>query len=1547
MSELSTLAPSAAHDRTDRTDREELPPLPPLLGADEESSRHRPAAKDVAVWAALALISYLPSFLTQPGQVVVDTKEYLYLDPGRLIQSAISMWDPDYGAGTVTHENIGYLFPMGPYYWVVQQLHIPMWIGQRFWMGSLFFAAGMGVWYLGRLMGLSRTGRLGAALGYMLTPYVIVNIARASAIVMPWAGLGWMLAFTILAVRKGGWRYPALFAVIVALVGGVNATSILLVGVVPLVWLIYAVWGTKEATFRVAGAVALRIGLLSLGVSLWWIAGLWAEGAYGLNILKFTETLPTVSSTSLSQEVLRGLGYWYFYGQDKLGNWTTAGVGYLQWTWLIAVSFAVPTVALALGSVARWRYRAFALLLIIVGVIMAVGTFPFMNPTPFGALIKAAGSDSTLGLALRSTNRAVPLVLLGLFLLLGAGITAISVKYRMIGYGALVVAIALIAANFQPFWNGTIVPKNLERPSAIPAYVHHAAAYMDSQSHDTRVLQLPGQDFSYYRWGVTWDPVWLGLMTRPYLDRASQPAGEAGSENLLQALDESIQDGVFVPSTLAPIAGLMSVGDVLYESDVQYERFGTARPQPFWLTLMDPATGLGPPKTFGTPTNSTPIEFPLTDETTLAVPTGSPKPPPVAVLAVPGARSIVRTETPKDPLVVDGDGQGLLEAAAAGLLASKPTIFYAGSFDSGASTQKGQPGETGAAGLQQQLHNGAVLVLTDSNQKKLSTWGTTIDNYGYVEQANETRLGDEPGEIELPVFPGAGPNTETVAQVSGVASVRATAYGNPITNTPEDQPLMAVDGNPRTAWTEGAFSPALNQSIQVKLVHPVTTDHLTLLQPPAPTGPKGRRITDITLSFNDGSSVSTVHTTLGDASTSGSGQVVSFPRRTFGSVTITIDATSTGPQKNYLGVNGVGFSEITIPGVAPATESLRLPTDLLSESGTASLSHQLDILLNRIRASVAPPRTDPEASMSRTFSLPTTRSFSLGGTARISTLDSDTVLYNLLGQPAATAPAGGGASAGATIVSATSSGRLPGDLNAGSAAAVDGNPQTSWMPALGDQTGGWVDYALDRPVTFDHLDLQMVADGKHSIPASITVSTSTGQRTVTLPNIADGAGRPPGSVTPVTVQFPALTGSDVRVTINSVRPHQFLDYYSYSQNTDPVGLAEVGIPGVAPVTIPAAMPTQCFSNLLRIDGQPVDISVSGATDTALANGGLTIRGCGNAANGITLTAGHHTVSTSDYLAAGLDVDALNMGSAAGGAALPLTDAGLLSTTAPATPSPPAPSPSTTTSTPAVHVVHQNRTSLTVSVKGTGKPFWMVLGESQSRGWTATTSSGHKLGSSSLIDGYANGWYVPGALATGTTVIHLTWAPQKVVDVAILASGATLLVSLALVVVPANVWGDDGVWSRRRRRRRSAHARTRPSSAPSDASLPWLRPELVPTLRSGGVTPSWRTAVGFAVIGGLIAGLFVAPLAGLLIAAVILLEMRVPRSRIAVLGGAVGLLIATLVYVAAYQSVNHFVSDISWPAHFGVANSLVWVALFLLAADALVQWVREREVHPDD
>ena len=139
-------------------------------------------------------------------------------------------------------------------------------------------------------------------------------------------------------------------------------------------------------------------------------------------------------------------------------------------------------------------------------------------------------------------------------------------------------------------------------------------------------------------------------------------------------------------------------------------------------------------------------------------------------------------------------------------------------------------------------------MLTDSNDKEHLTWGTLVDNYGYVESPNET-----PSSPTRPRWPcrcsPVGATTQTVAEMSQVASVRATAYGDPITNTPENRPFYAIDGNDATAWTEGAFGPGTDESLQIQLTHPVTTNHITLIQP-QPERSVNRHVTQATLTFD-------------------------------------------------------------------------------------------------------------------------------------------------------------------------------------------------------------------------------------------------------------------------------------------------------------------------------------------------------------------------------------------------------------------------------------------------------------------------------------------------------------------------------------------------------------------------------------------------------------------------------------------------------------------------------------------------------------------------
>ena len=80
------------------------------------------------------------------------------------------------------------------------------------------------------------------------------------------------------------------------------------------------------------------------------------------------------------------------------------------------------------------------------------------------------------------------------------------------------------------------------------------------------------------------------------------------------------------------------------------------------------------------------------------------------------------------------------------------------------------------------------------------------------------------------------------------------------------------------------------------------------------------------------------------------------------------------------------------------------------------------------------------------------------------------------------------------------------------------------------------------------------------------------------------------------------------------------------------------------------------------------------------------------------------------------------------------------------------------------VISSDATSWKLQVTGANEPFWLVLGETQNRGWEASVDGGPSLGGSTLIDGFANGWKVdPAAFGvgrSGTFEVSLDWTPQN-------------------------------------------------------------------------------------------------------------------------------------------------------------------------------------------
>jgi arabinofuranan 3-O-arabinosyltransferase len=1470
----------------------------------------------------LAALAYAPLLAVRPGVITPDTKTYLYLDPARFLSQVAFLWNPTVGLGTVTHQYIGYLLPTGPFYEVFHLLGVPVWVAQRLWLGSILFAAGLGIIYLSRVLGLRGPGPVAAALAYMLSPYFLQYAGRISVILLPWAGLPFLVALTIVGLRRGGWREPALFALVVALVSGINATSVIYVAVAPILWLFYAVVVLRESTWRHALATGLRIVILTLGACLWWMAGLEVEAAYGVNVLKFTETIPSTSATSNPSDILRGLGYWYFYGSDHLGPWTNAAVRFTQDIALLVTSYAVPVLALASAAFVRWRERSYFLVLLFVGMVLSVGPFPFAHPTRIGGVLKSFMTDTTAGLALRSTDRATPVVLLALAMLLASGLTALWRRLSVVGLTTAVLVAGLVVANNPSLFNGDTIANNFTQPAALPSYQLAAIAHLNATHPGTRVFAIPGNDFASYGWGDTVDTPQSALLNRDFVTREQQILGSIATADTLYAVDGPIQDGIVNTNALAPMARLMSAGDLMVEYDQRYEHYGIPQPQVVQLQLAHTPPGLTHPVSFGTPRPNVSTVSTLNEED-LAIPANMSWPSPVVTYTVPNPRPLLRAESDTGAIVMEGDATGLNNLAGLGLLNTDSAIYYAG-------TLAGNPNQ-----LHQLAGQGAHLVLTDTNRKQAFRWDTLTANAGYTEEPSDnpakTDLSDSPVEL----FPGDGLSGKSVASYVGAVNVTASSYGNSISYTPEDQAYSAIDDNFDTAWITGTFIPdPAGEWWQAQFTNPVTTDHITLVQPQR--GDRSRWVSGVTLTF-DGKDPQRFQLT--DASHVTSGQTLTFPTRTFHALRITIDGTTnnTAPPTT---ASAVGFSEVEIPGVV-VHQVIQMPTQMLSTLGTASTSDRLTVVMTRERTSQFPPRSDPEATISRQFKLPTARTFTLSGSASISALIPDDEIDALVGRSPEAAPG---------VTTAYSSGRLPGDLNATASTTLDGDPTTAWQPGLGiaAQNGATLTYDLTGSHTLNNLNMQIIADGRHSVPTAMTISSGSQVRHVALPAIADSTV--PGAVTTVPVSFAPITGSHFVVTFDSVRPEYAANYYSAGPLALPLGIAEIGIPGVKAAPTPARLPANCVGNLLSIDGRPIDVSIVGSTQRALDNSEVQMVPCGPDAHGITLSAGTHVVQTAaghnplcasqPLTCTGWNIDQLVLDSAAGGGAGPAVAPSAAGTPQiPATQPGPAPSVTPTSS----HIDGH-----TADLSGASQSFEYVLGQSVDKGWHAVAQPGPRapsgshavdLGTSQLVDGFANGWNVTAAdlraLGGSDFTVVLTWTPQTEVWAALALSAATLVVCLLLGFLPARARR----WLRARLPRRLRGPAG--PDAPVWPATPFDSPRLtLPFTREPAVPLSGRPGViGRALLIGLVTGgvawLVVPGAAALAVGALVAAGLLVPWARVVATVGAVAFIVAGALNVIRGQQVHHYLPGSNWAGSFVYAGNLIWIGVVLLLADGVI------------
>ncbi len=871
---------------------------------------------------AIASLAYLPVFIVQYGKAFTDTKLYLGTAPSDLLRNAATAWDSRLFAGYVPHQNIGYLWPSGPYYWLTESLNIPFWIVQRFWIGSLFFLAGWGLWRCCCRLDISRFSSVIGAMAYMLTPFVLSYLTRSSVLLLPWAGLGHLIATTLdlrnpptNTSRLYQWRLPAILALIVLSVGGINATALLMIAPGPVIVLLL-MRRSGEITNRTAIGFVSRVSLLCLAISSWWIAALITQANHGSRVLSFSESVEAVSRTSTASEVLRGMGHWLNYINAHTAIATTSTIQFMANHWLIISGFSLVALAMMGISITRTRASQFASAFVFAGLVLAVGVHPIEDSALFMRPL-AENTESFIALALRSSTRAAPLMLLGLAIGLALLLEKLRFSMRIRPLLGLATA-GLILFNFAPIRTGSLFDNEMQRDESLPRDFLDAATQLNALGHRGRVLSFPGSEFGIYDWGYTMDPPQIGFIEQPLLTRDLLPLGGNASMDLFYAFDDALQTGTVTARAIAPLSRLLGASDIWLSMDHKSEQYNTVTPEELQAL------------------------FAQTDQLEAFVKSAGTY---LYSVKQPGALAQMKQTI----VLIDGSGDGIVSAASAGAISGHEAVLYASNFKD--------------EELAKLLDRSSMIFVTDSNRTQARQWSGSRDSRGATESADGTAIVEEPpaSDARLEIFANGvqTPDTQTLVRFLGPTRATASGYGNGLKYFPESRPAMSLDGDLLTAWRVGEGGNAIDERItvsasdsfsSVSLVQPMGRGELRWISQVEISSPAFEpRLVD-----------------LGPASRTVDGQQIELGT-SVQELSIRIKAIEATPGRYGEKSHGVGFTEI-ITGLGPTREVVQVPSRLASmPPNTEKLVYVFERL--RIRGTDT-WRSDPEPFIDRIFSAP-------------------------------------------------------------------------------------------------------------------------------------------------------------------------------------------------------------------------------------------------------------------------------------------------------------------------------------------------------------------------------------------------------------------------------------------------------------------------------------------------------------------------------------------------------------------------------------------------
>jgi arabinofuranan 3-O-arabinosyltransferase len=833
------------------------------------------------------------AFLQDPGQIVIDTKVDLVVDPAGWLGRSLSIWDPNGTFGQLQNQAYGYLWPMGAFFLAGKSIALPAWVIQRLWWSIVMTVACTGVVKLAERLGIgSPWTRLLAGVAFALSPRMITELGPISVEAWPSAVAPWVL-IPLVGLAHGRPLAGAVTrsAIAVACAGGVNATAVL--AVVPLagLWLL----GLRPFSLRVKALLAWGVAVAC--ATAWWLGPLLVLGRYSPPFLDYIETANVTTAPTDMVSVLRGASHWHAYLSSSFGApWTAA--------WRIATEqgliLATLVVAgLGVAGLARrgMPHRWFLITGLLCGLALVglghIGSVSGLFPEKQQAFLDAAGAP------LRNVHKFDVVVRLPLILGMAHLLTLFSraaatvprprlrlAQLRAAGIGGIaLIAVAGVAA---PALGGGLAAQGSFQE--VPGYWREASAWLNKNLDQEHVLVVPGSRFPRYLWGSPSDEITQPLLDKRWGVRSSIPLTPPETIRVLDTIEQTLTSGSG-SAGLAEYLRRSGVRYLLLRSDLAYGRSGATQPV-IVRQALSRSPGLRPVRAFGPHVGGGRLPGIYIDNgldvemRTLEIWAVEEAAEPVVAYDAAGLTTVV------------GGPESVLAAANAGVLPEGPTVLAGDRTDA--------------------TPDGPVIV-TDGLRRREVAFGLSHDSASATMQATDQALLGAPARDYLPAW---AEGNETVAEYRGISSITASSAfsdAQPLSGArPAYQPYAAMDGDTGTSWRSAPGTIATDQWFEVRFSAP-------------------RVISSVSLRFDEGTDSMPTRITVTAAGHPPVSRAVDTK------ITTTVPLGRTLPTDRIrisfdevldrrLGFGGVGITELAFPGVS-AERTLRAPATPIA--GTA------------------------------------------------------------------------------------------------------------------------------------------------------------------------------------------------------------------------------------------------------------------------------------------------------------------------------------------------------------------------------------------------------------------------------------------------------------------------------------------------------------------------------------------------------------------------------------------------------------------------------------